>query len=256
MRLNFASYDLIVVNTSAGKDSQTTLLKVVERARACGVLDRVVAVHSDLGRMEWDGVKELAHKQCEHYGVPLVIVKRPGDEDLLGYIERRGKWPDAARRFCTSDFKRDPVSKFIRNRVPAGRVLNCMGMRASESPARSKLKAFEIDKRLTTKSRRVDRWLPIHKWSLNRVWKSIKESGVPYHPIYDVGMPRLSCKFCIFAPKAALIIAGQHDPELLADYVRVERKIDHKFRLSLPIAEVKSALDSGEKVEKIPDWRM
>jgi hypothetical protein len=56
------------------------------------------------------------------------------------------------------------------------------------------------------------------------------QSGVNYHFAYDLGMPRLSCCFCIFASEDALMIAGKHNPELLTEYVRVETKIDHTFK--------------------------
>lgn len=30
----------------------------------------------------------------------------------------------------------------------------------------------------------------------------------------DLGMPRLSCCFCIFSPRSALLLAGKHNPGL------------------------------------------
>lgn len=45
---SLTDYDVILVNSSAGKDSQASLDVVVEQARAAGVLDRVVVVHADL----------------------------------------------------------------------------------------------------------------------------------------------------------------------------------------------------------------
>ena len=53
-------YDVILVNSSAGKDSQATLDVVAGAARDAVVLDRIVVVHADLGDAEWDGVPELA----------------------------------------------------------------------------------------------------------------------------------------------------------------------------------------------------
>jgi hypothetical protein len=42
---------------------------VVEQARAQGVpLARLVVVHADLGRVEWQGTAELARRQAEAYG--------------------------------------------------------------------------------------------------------------------------------------------------------------------------------------------
>jgi hypothetical protein len=46
-------------------------------------------------------------------------------------------------------------------------------------------------------------------------------------------MPRLSCCFCIFSPRSALLLAAKHNPELLAQYVAVEKQIGHRFRKEL-----------------------
>ena len=53
------SYDWIVINSSAGKDSQAMLDYVTHLARIAGVEDRIIVVHADLGRVEWKGTKEL-----------------------------------------------------------------------------------------------------------------------------------------------------------------------------------------------------
>ena len=42
---DLTEYDVIIVNTSAGKDSQVALDVTVHAARAAGVADRVIAVH-------------------------------------------------------------------------------------------------------------------------------------------------------------------------------------------------------------------
>jgi len=77
------------------------------------------------------------------------------------------------------------------------------------------------------------------------VWQRIRASGARHHPAYDLGMPRLSCCFCIYSPRSALLLAGQHNPELLAEYVAVEKAIGHRFRLELSLAEVQDALAAG-----------
>ena len=76
MRVNLRWYDHIVLNTSAGKDSQATMGWVVARAKDAGVLDRVVAVHCDLGEEEWEGTRELAEEHARHYGLRFEVVKR------------------------------------------------------------------------------------------------------------------------------------------------------------------------------------
>ena len=91
----------------------------------------------------------------------------------------------------------------------------------------------------------MDEWLPIHNWSEREVWKRIYDSGVPHHKAYDLGMKRLSCVFCVFAPRKALIFAGQHNPELLSDYVAAERRMGHTFRVDQSLVEIQSAISKG-----------
>lgn len=304
-----SDYDWIEISSSAGKDSLAMLDYVCEMAEQQGVLDRVVVVHCDLGRVEWPGTKELAEAQAARYGVRFVVVwreqgdllehiekmgffprpstryctsdhkrdqiikaftqlaqeKRKGD--LLEQVEQRGMWPDPQRRYCTSDQKRAPVHKLhtvlankSREKSPEKvvKILSCQGMRAQESPARAKRLPFSRDERASNGRRQVDSWLPLHRWEEEDVWERIRSSRCAdlVHPAYGLGMPRLSCCFCIFAPKAALVLAGKHNPELLAEYVRVEEKIGHKFRLDVSMVDVAEAVKESEEVGPIDNWKM
>jgi hypothetical protein len=65
----------------------------------------------------------------------------------------------------------------------------------------------------------------------------------------------LGC-FCIFSPRSALLLAGKHSPELLAEYVAVEKQIGHRFRKELSLAEVQDAVEKGEQAGQVMDWRM
>jgi 3'-phosphoadenosine 5'-phosphosulfate sulfotransferase (PAPS reductase)/FAD synthetase len=259
--IDLTKWDVIIINTSAGKDSQAMMDYLVEIAKDQGVLNRVIAVHADLGRVEWKGTRELAEEQCAHYGIKLHVVSREKG-DLLTQIEERGMFPDSQNRYCTSDQKRDQIAKIFTQIVKElslgrqARILNCMGLRADESPMRAKKAAKEVDKRNTNTKREVTVWLPIHTWTTAQVWLRIKASGVRHHPAYDLGMPRLSCCFCVFAPKAALMIAGKANPELLAEYVRVEKKIGHTFRHGFRIEEIQEAIARGEQSGVATTWNM
>lgn len=83
----------------------------------------------------------------------------------------------------------------------------------------------------------------------------MRAAGLVHHA-YTLGMPRLSCCFCIFAPRAALLLAGKHNPELLSEYVRIERKIGHTFRHNFALADVQGALQNGEIPKEIENWKM
>ena len=258
-------YDIILVNTSAGKDSEVMLDIVFKLAAIQGVSDRVVAVHCDLGRSEWGGVRALAERQCGRYGVPLHVISR--DRDLLHQVEfERKKWPSRSARYCTSDHKRDQVSKVITQLVedhllkttgrrrprkgqPAVRVLNCIGLRAQESTDRAQEAVWQRDERASSSVRTIDRWLPIHAWTEQQVWDHIRAEGLEYHEAYDLGMPRLSCVFCFNAPPAALLIAGYHNRPLLDAYVGVETRIGHSFQMKgkekRPLILIQAKLEQG-----------
>ena len=253
--VDLREWDLILVNSSAGKDSQVTLHVIATAAREAGVLERVHVVHCTFPE-EWAGTEDLARDQALRY-IPAerfhvvrnLAPSNNGTGSLLERIRNRGQWPDSKTRFCTSDFKRDPVAKLIRNLTPnGGRVLNCLGIRSAESPARSKKNPFKRDERTSSRTREVFTWFPIFDYSLADVWSTIKASGVPYHRAYDAGLPRLSCVFCVFAPKSALILAGRLNRELLSSYSALEREIGHTFRKDLRIQDVEAAVERGEEV--------
>ena len=212
----------------------------------------VHVVHAHLGQAEWPETLQLAEAQAEHHGFRFHAVDRP-QGDLLTHIRQRGKWPAPRTRYCTSDHKRAQVAKLItrlHRELGQGetlfRVLNCLGLRSEESPARANRLPLARNSRLSTNTREVFDWLPIHHWTEAEVWADVQASGVPYHPAYDLGMPRLSCVFCIYAPRSALLLAGQHNPDLLEEYVQVEREMGHLFRQDLSLADIQESLREGE----------
>lgn len=266
---DLTSYDVILVNSSAGKDSQASLDVTVEAARAAGVLDRLVVVHADLGRVEWPGTRGLAAEHAAHYGLPFETVRNGSWRDLLHRIEGRGMWPGMATRFCTSEFKTGQVRTLmtalvklhrqrhgLRRGSPPVRILNVLGLRAQESPKRAKKLPFSFDKASSNGLRHVDEWLPIHDWTVEQVWARIEKCGTRVHRAYSLGMPRLSCVFCVFASKPALLIAAKHNPELAADYAAVEIRMGHRFRQDLSIADVAAEAAALNDTDEIvaPDW--
>ncbi|WNI20394.1 phosphoadenosine phosphosulfate reductase family protein [Actinacidiphila sp. ITFR-21] len=293
---DLTSYRWIVANVSAGKDSMAMLAELMLHATAAGVVDRIVVVHADLGDAEWDGTRDLAAEHAAAYGLRFEIVARTGS-GLLDRIEERGMFPSADNRWCTSDFKRGPVRRLItalvREAEAAGhvgpvRILNVMGLRAEESPARRKLLAFTHDGSWTCpcaecqrrqrkakwyKARKlpvpkhanpgwgasntlryVDTWLPVHSWSTTEVWTAVWASGLRVHPAYAAGMPRLSCVFCVLASRSALVRAAQLQPELAARYALVEAKTGHRFRLDVSMAEIIAEAEASPEVAAVACW--
>lgn len=275
--LDLTQYDLIIINSSAGKDSQAMLAFLVWLADRQGVdRSRLLVVHADLGRVEWQGTRGLAQEQAHAYGLRFVVVQR--GEDLLDQVVTRRRnlddqadtlaaeadalraagwerfadlaatlsqsrrdtpaWPSSQARYCTSDQKTAQVVKLMTELVRAWyaagntrpmRILNCLGIRAAESPNRAKKEPQTRDAASNTR-RTVTRWLPIFHWSEQDVWAVIYASGLRWHSAYDRGMPRLSCVFCVLAGRRELVIAARENPALAQEYIRVEREVGHTFK--------------------------
>lgn len=265
---DLASYDILLANISGGKDSQEMLRKLVALAEEAGVRDRIVCVFADLGdKDEWEGTEDIARYHAAFYGLRFIKVVKGETKGepvtLLEHIERRGMWPDQQNRYCTSDMKRDPIStvftRLVKEVSPFGsggpvRILNCQGMRAQESPKRAMMVPFHFDKRASNGKRHVDIWLPIHELTEAQIWEGIRESGVKHHPIYDAGMPRLSCRFCVLAGRKALVRAAQLDPEGAQERAALEDRFAARRLANLiPLMQLVVA---NPRLTKVVNWKI
>lgn len=214
---------LFVVNHSGGKDSQAMLIHL----RQMGVPDeQMVIVHADLGEVEWDGNVE----HIQRYAGNVPVITATARRGLLQMVEERGMFPSPAQRQCTSDLKRGPIEREVRRHLASLpdhslRVVNCMGMRAQESPSRAKRATWTFSKRNSKAGRIWHDWLPIHHLTEDQVFAAIKLAGQEPHPVYAQGMTRLSCRFCIMASTADLTTAARLSPDLYRRYVALERRI-------------------------------
>lgn len=110
------------------------------------------------------------------------------------------------------------------------RAVNCMGIRGQESTERSENIPLELNKNLSKAGRTVFNWLPIFDMQLegaNGIWDVIAQAGQVRHTIYDKGMSRLSCCFCVMAKKRDIKIAATLNPELFAQYVKAEKDLGY-----------------------------
>jgi 3'-phosphoadenosine 5'-phosphosulfate sulfotransferase (PAPS reductase)/FAD synthetase len=309
---DLTTFDLIVIHTSGGKDSQTALRRALTAAREQDVMDRVAVLHLILDadprtgaapRVEWQQVPELAAEQARRNGVGLaadggwvvqntaavrripartewagqmhyarrstdwyqrdedrdqvlpadlwedVATRRKRDESLRG-------WPTQFTRYCTSDWKTAVGRAFTQHLVDSlelgrpAKVLQVMGFRAQEGRERAKWPAFGVKTRASAPSKRIVwEWLPIHELSTAQVWDDIRVAGVPYHPVYDRGMSRLSCRFCVMANPADLATARRLAPDAAADVIAVETAVGDPFQ-----ARIKKTVRNKVVVaeEKIP----
>ncbi len=153
---------LFVINDSGGKDSQAmkVLLKRLVPKRQLGI------VHAHLPEVEWEG--SLEHIERFAAGIPVIVAQ--SRKTFMEMVDHRKMFPSPKNRQCTSDLKRGPIEREIRRYLKAnpqfgGLVVNCMGLRAAESPGRSKLTPFKRNEGNSKAGREWYDWLPIHNYS-------------------------------------------------------------------------------------------
>lgn len=261
-------WDAIVVCISGGVDSQAMLWW----ARDTFPADRIIAVHNDVGDdhtaanrlVPFVGTREFVIAECEAAGVPLIITE---GKTVLDVTEARGMWSDSQVRLCTSNLKRDPTDKILRNlyldlvegrgkwpnaeirlctdrlkskptdavlrKLQAKKILICTGELAAESPPRAKKKAWDLRTAATapTKGRLVVWHRPMHAWTKAEEILFLWSKGREIAPTYRV-WSRLSCKFCFFMPWREMVASFVAYPQEAMAFVALEEQIQHKVTLN------------------------
>jgi 3'-phosphoadenosine 5'-phosphosulfate sulfotransferase (PAPS reductase)/FAD synthetase len=264
IRAELAAGAVLAVGISGGKDSQALLTAVVREHRANRWPGELFAIHADLGRAEWEQTLPHCQALCDRLGVRLVVVRREkGDlvdrwQERLEKLAGTGKpfWSSAQARYCTSDMKRGPIDKYLRQ-FP--RVISVEGIRADESTARAKKPVSEVRDQITTRERRAFTWNPLLYWNKEDVWAACGTShfdlqrrqslyregreeaalsGWPCHPAYVFGNERLSCALCVLASKNDLVNGAKHNPALYQTLVAMEERSGFSFRADLALSSL------------------
>ena len=110
-------------------------------------------------------------------------------KSLLDRVEERGKWPGIRQRWCTAEHKRGPIERELRRYLKVhprfgGRLINAMGMRADDSPERTRKSPWRSNDRMSVAGREVFDWLPIFDLSIDDVFRVIRDAGQSPHWIY------------------------------------------------------------------------
>jgi 3'-phosphoadenosine 5'-phosphosulfate sulfotransferase (PAPS reductase)/FAD synthetase len=242
----------LVLSISGGKDSDAMCHYLLDQRQSEGWSGDVLMVHADLGgsRVEWLQTPTYVRDLARRKGVPLHVV-RWSHGDLIDRIWQRYHqdpsrpcWPSASARYCTSDLKRAPISKFLRQMFPSGKVICAMGLRAAESPARARRQLITLrqDSSAPTKGRWVYDWVPIHNWTESAVWNCIRQHGGTHHEAYLYGNHRLSCALCVLASINDLLNGAVHNPDAYRAYCNIEAVTGYSFRHNFWLSDLKPEL--------------
>lgn len=203
-----SQFDKIYISCSGGKDSQAMAYLISNIAETQKYPKRnICLIYADTG-LEWKDTYNHVEYIAQCLGVQAVKVK----EDFTLLEKVKYKWdnflkdknqnpfPNVKQRYCTSDFKRNPIRKFLvknHSKENKCKLLLCTGERWEESSARSKLSAWSFYIATSTK-RKVYNWRPMLAYEKADIWSEIKNSNLEHHEAYKLGCDRLGCVVCIF----------------------------------------------------------
>lgn len=273
----------LAISISGGKDSQAMLNWLVHLRHKYQWSGHFFAIHAHLGRAEWSDTLSHCHSICDQKEIELVVVLREQGDLVDRWRERMEKlmasgntkpfWSSAASRYCTSDLKRGPINKYLRQFAT---VISAEGIRGQESPNRAKQPVVSVREEISAarlkrllpedaidkclqKGRLALTWHPLQHWDIEQVWEwcgtTTEEyqqrvrlynsghrdealAGWPAHSAYIRGNERLSCALCVLASRNDLINGARHNPELYRQLVEMEKLSGWKFRQDLSLAQL------------------
>ncbi len=211
----------VVFNLSGGKDSGAVShafnlwLDTIDHPR-----ERRVAIHADLGRIEWRSTEETVRATADFLGVPLLVERRNAG-DLITRWETRfanaktryealetyrliGPWSHASQRFCTSELKAQVMGPALAKRFRGEEILQIVGIRREESANRAKTPISSPDHRHAPPGNKAGTRMlicnPGVEATTAQVFAAHDAYGIPLHEAYRIfGSTRLSCAYCVLA---------------------------------------------------------
>lgn len=200
---------VLAISISGGKDSQAMLKWLSYLQKQFEWKARLVAIHADLGRIEWPQTSSFVKAICDDTDIELIIVRREKGDMIDRWKERYQQlkeqgntkpfWSSAAARYCTSELKIAPINKYLRQHKL---VINAMGLRSQESKSRSKKSIFSLRESISgakfkdlalcdawrlwqqeqdSKPRLAIDWNPILNWDAEQVWDWCGTSAKEYY---------------------------------------------------------------------------
>ena len=256
----------VVYNLSGGKDSGAVshaahrFLDTIGHPR-----ERRIAIHADLGRIEWRSTHETVEATAALLEVPLMVVRRNAG-DLITRWETRfanaklryaaletyrliSPWSHASQRFCTSELKAQVMGPALAKRFRGETVIQVIGIRREESAGRAKTPVSSFDNRHAppgnTAGTRMLLWHPGVEAKADAVFAVHDTYGIPLHEAYRVyGSTRLSCAYCVLGSEHDLAASASctSNQEVYRHLVGIEADSTFSFQPNRWLADVAPAL--------------
>ncbi len=234
---------LFIINHSGGKDSQAMYLYLTRELLI--PRDQIVVIHAVLPGVDWGGSEDHINATVDE---PVIYTQ--ANKTFRDMVLKRNQdrpedpsFPSPQYRQCTSDLKRDPINKEIRRickETGIYDVVNCIGIRAQESPARAKKDPYKLNKRMSKAGRTVYDWLPIFDWTEKEVFDYIEDQGQKPFWTYGEGMKRKSCMFCIMACESDIRTAARLAPEKFREMVELEERTNSTMFNGKSLTEIQT----------------
>ena len=208
----------VAFSLSGGKDSVSISHATSHLLDSMGhPRERRVAIHADLGRIEWASTPATVEAAAQMLRVPLIIVRNKS-YDMLSKWDRRfelgcaryerletyhltAPWSSANNRFCTSEMKTQVILPELLRRFPTERIVSVVGIRREESPK----PACYTRKR----GANILTWHPGVDVREDEVYAYCARNSLPLPESYGLGTTRHGCAFCVLASAHDIGIAAR-----------------------------------------------
>lgn len=221
IRAALAAGAVVAFSVSGGKDSSVAAHAVNTYLDSIGhPREDRIAVHADLGRIEWAQSHAICEKLADQLGVELWTV-RHGRHDMISRWEERftrgkaryanleifnliGPWSSASLRFCTAEMKQQVISPALKKRFPGRTIISVIGVRREESANRASTPVSKPEPRWDGRDgTRLISWNPIVDMLTTEVFAYHEVYKIALHEAYTrFGSSRVSCVYCVLQKQA------------------------------------------------------
>lgn len=262
---------VVAYSLSGGKDSSVAAHAVHRYLDSIGHprSDRI-AIHSDLGRIEWWDSHAICEAIADRIEAPLKIV-RHSKHDMISRWEQRfengkrryenlevfnliGPWSSASLRFCTAEMKQQVISPALKKMFSGRTIISVIGVRREESANRASAPVSKVESRWSDARTTLLSWNPIVDMTEADVFAYHDDHGIPLHPAYRMwGCSRVSCRFCVLQKQSDQVAAAREPgaPPIYRHLVGLEAASTFSFQPTRWLGDVAPHLLASEEARSL-----